>query len=430
MATATGTGNSWTHGRRSAYDTLANPARAWLASPVNLTFMRGCTRPLVSRLRTLFREMLLRGPVARWWSLRQCRRVEASYLRHLAGENRLPPASAAGTDRGAVHRPGQPLRRLLFIGDCMWEPEELFPELRKICALRHHDLHRALTSDPQADPREVVRRSVETFTKVAADGEPDVILFYARPALLSDAVFDVIRRRWSCPLLGLNLDDRAEFFPHGVLATGNDDYARWAPKFDLNLTNAWTALDWYRRRGAAVRYFPPGFHLRDEYREPPARAEYEWPFSFVGSWKPERGRLAKQLAAAGVRVSLFGRGWPDSQWVDQAPRVYRRSQLNLGISFALPSAGLTTTKARDVECPGVGACYLTTYNWELPLLFDVGREILCYREFAELIEVQGWYARRPEECLRIAQAAHRRGVAEHTWEQRFRKLFSDLGFKA
>ncbi len=391
--------------------------------------MHGFTRSLVNRARKLARKLLLRGPVSRWWSLRQCRRVEASYLRHLGEENRapLPPASGPGPRRASAPRP--PLRSVLFLGDCLWEPEELFPELRKICPLRHHDLHPALARDPEADPKEAVRRSLEAFAQATASTEPDVILFYARPALLSDAAFDLVRRRWRCPVLGLNLDDRAEFFPHGVLATGNDDYARWAPQFDLNLTNAFTALDWYRRRGAAARYCPPGFHLRDEYRDPPAKADYDWPFSFLGSWKPERGRLVDQLATAGVQVSLFGRGWPRSRWVDQAARVYRRSQINLGISFALPSARLTTTKARDVECPGVGACYLTTYNWELPRLFDVGKEILCYRDFEELLEVQGYYAQRPEECLRVAQAAHRRCVAEHTWERRFRRVFADLGFQ-
>jgi hypothetical protein len=32
--------------------------------------------------------------------------------------------------------------------------------------------------------------------------------------------------------------------------------------------------------------------------------------------------------------------------------------------------------------------------------------------------------------LKMAQAAWRRSVAEHTWEKRFRKIFRQLGFKA
>jgi hypothetical protein len=39
-----------------------------------------------------------------------------------------------------------------------------------------------------------------------------------------------------------------------------------------------------------------------------------------------------------------------------------------------------------------------------------------------------WYGRRPEACLKIAQAAWRRAIVEHTWEQRFRKIFQQTGF--
>ena len=130
----------------------------------------------------------------------------------------------------------------------------------------------------------------------------------------------------------------------------------------------------------------------------------------------------------GIEISTFGKGWPKAKCVESASQFFRRSQINLGIGFALASARITTTKGRDFECPGVGACYMTTYNWELPMLYEIGKEILCYRDIEELVEMYGYYVKRPEECLKVAQAAHRRCLAEHTWEKRFRKLFRELGF--
>jgi spore maturation protein CgeB len=47
----------------------------------------------------------------------------------------------------------------------------------------------------------------------------------------------------------------------------------------------------------------------------------------------------------------------------------------------------------------------------------------------ELIEMYAWYVRRPEDCLKIGRAGWRRARAEHTWEQRFRKLFEQTGFQ-
>ena len=202
-----------------------------------------------------------------------------------------------------------------------------------------------------------------------------------------------------------------------------------APKFDLNITNCLPATDWYRQAGCAVIYSPQGVHLTPDLKRPDS-AKFKYDFSFLGSRKPERETVINQLREAGIPITLFGAGWPKSQWVDNANAVFRSTQINLGIGLASPSLKVTTVKGRDFECPGVGACYLTSYNWELPLHYELGKEILCYRNVEELIEIYAYYHKRPEECLKIAQAAWRRSVAEHTWELRFRRIFRHVGFKA
>jgi hypothetical protein len=226
----------------------------------------------------------------------------------------------------------------------------------------------------------------------------------------------------------LNLDDKLEFFPHGILADANDDYARWARKFDLNLTSCLAATDWYRARNCACAYVPPGYHAPAN-AAPPSSAKFQYDFTFVGAKRYEREVIIQQLRSAGVPIQLFGHGWPGAEWIADLNAVYRGSQINLGIGHPTPSLALANLKGRDFECPGVGGCYLTTYNWELALHFEIGKEILCYRNVEELIELYAFYHRRPAECLKIAQAAWRRCAAEHTWEKRFRKVFRDAGFR-
>ncbi len=125
---------------------------------------------------------------------------------------------------------------------------------------------------------------------------------------------------------------------------------------------------------------------------------------------------------------MFGGGWPNSAWAPNATQIYRDSQFNLGIGYWSPAGRLTNTKARDFECPGAGACYLTTFNWELAQHYEIGREILCWSSIEELLELYSYYGTRPEDCLRIAQAAHRRCAHEHAWEHRFRHVFREMGF--
>lgn len=113
--------------------------------------------------------------------------------------------------------------------------------------------------------------------------------------------------------------------------------------------------------------------------------------------------------------------------MDDGPEIYRTTQLNLGIGFNLPGDRFTNLKNRDFECPGAGGCYLTTFDWELADLFDVGREILCYRTFADLCEMLLHYGRRPGACLEIARAGFERARREHTWAHRFAEVFRQAG---
>jgi hypothetical protein len=378
-----------------------------------------------SLIRTSLRKLLLRGPVGRWWIAHRVSQIDTAYLAAI-----IEGSSAVDTPEtqsaSPAQLPKQSLRRMLYIGDCMWEPSQLFPAIRAICALDILDLRPGLQIGK--DPRAAVCDAIRDHAAASPTGEPDLIFFYARPSLLSEEAFSIIRARWSCPVLGMNLDDRVEFFPYGILHDGNDNYARWIHGFDINLTSSLTALDWYRARGANARYFPQGFQPDPHYALPPSHAGSQHRFSFVGSWKPERGQVIDALAAYGIRPTLFGKGWPDSQWIDDAAAVFRNSQINLGIGYALASARIANAKGRDVECPAVGACYLTTYHWELAELFEIGKEVLCYRNVDELIELYSYYSKRPQACLKIAQAAHRRAHADHTWENRLRTLFREIGF--
>jgi hypothetical protein len=378
----------------------------------------------MSRLKRRFSRLVLRGPLLDRWITRKVRRLEHSYtcelLRASAGRKSQarPPALGAGTS----------VRRLLFISDILWEDKEIVPELQKICPVETLNLRPILRAAADGrPPREVVVAALRDWIAGHAAYEPDVILFYARGSLLSEEAFDLLRQRWKCPLLGMNLDEKTEFLPYRIFSHGNDGYREWARKFDLNLSNVRAVIDWYTDHGLPVYYMAEGYHPKFAEAPPAATPSYQYEMSFVGSKRPERETLMRRLESLGLPIQPLGYGWPDSSGAAQPEKIYRASMMNLGIGFASPSLTLTTVKTRDFECPGAGACYVTTWNWELALHYDIGREILCYRSDEELAEMFSFYRRRPEECARIAQAAWRRCLAEHTWEKRFRDLFHEVG---
>ena len=378
----------------------------------------------LKKVRRSLASVILRGRVGDWWVQRKVKRLEDRFQTELVSASQQPLKPEAPPRK----QPKTALSQILLIGDFMWEANQLLPELGKICTVIAWDLHESLKNPADGvDDAKTVLATIRRRIQGEPGINPDVVLFYARPSLLSEEVFQVLRKRFSCPLLGMNLDDKFQFLDYGIFASGDDNYQKWAEYFDLNITNGRAAHEWYTERGLSCIYCPPGVHQPPGLTMP-ASADFQHAISFVGSCKPERRPIINRLREAGIPVTLFGSGWENGRWIESATATFRSTQINLGIGFASPSMRLTTTKGRDFECPGSGACYLTTYNWELTQHYELGKEILCYRDVEELVEMIAYYQRRPDECLRIAQAAWRRCSNEHTWEKRFRRIFNHLGF--
>lgn len=70
--------------------------------------------------------------------------------------------------------------------------------------------------------------------------------------------------------------------------------------------------------------------------------------------------------------------------------------------------------------------YLTSFNPDLSLHFDVGREIVCYRSRDEMLELIRYYLSHPYEAKQIAQAGRKRCLREHRWLHRYLKILSAL----
>lgn len=315
----------------------------------------------------------------------------------------------------------------MFLCDNMWERRELLPELQRICRVEFLDIGSwkkpASANAGESLNIEPALQALDSFK----DRPFDAIVVYLNSALLSDELLACLRR-WSCPLVGMNLDDKTTYAAYGIFGRVAENYRKFAGRFDVNLTNTRAMLDVYRADGFHALYLPTGFHCdRTRPSELPSTT-FNYALSFVGSRKPERARFIEMLAERGIAVKLFGGGWEGAGFTDDGWRVYRESQLNLGLGYNLPGDQFTNLKNRDFECPGAGGCYLTTYDWELAELFEVGKEILCYRNIDDFVEIYAHYLRRPERCREIALAGQARAVREHTWEQRFRCIFTELGF--
>ncbi len=85
---------------------------------------------------------------------------------------------------------------------------------------------------------------------------------------------------------------------------------------------------------------------------------------------------------------------------------------------------ISHVRLRDFEAPMAGTCYLTGYSNELEEFYTLGSEIDAYNCPEELIDKTRFYLTHPEAANSLRRRGQERALSSHTWDHRFRELFS------
>ncbi len=198
-----------------------------------------------------------------------------------------------------------------------------------------------------------------------------------------------------------------------------------ASEVDLNLTNAPGSIIKYMVHEGLAIFWPEAAH-------PEIHRPYEVPFeydvSFVGKKYGWRPRFIDSLRKKGVKIVAFGNGWENGSLSDEEMvKLYSKSRINLGFAGVGHSKKLMCLKARDFEIPMSGGLYLTQDNPELSLVYEIGKEIITYKNEKDCVEKINWILSNPQEAEKIRIAGHRRALNEHTWGKRFDYIFKMSG---
>jgi hypothetical protein len=253
----------------------------------------------------------------------------------------------------------------------------------------------------------------------------DWIYVYASGTEIAAETIEAVQAAVGAPVVGMCLDDKNSW-----TAPSRDGYRPGqidlAPVLDLAWTSSRVACDWYLAEGGRPAYLPEGCSP-DRFK--PVSATRDIDVSFVGQAYGFRPRFLRELRRAGINIQGFGRGWPSGPISDaDYVAVLNRSRINLGLGGIGYAPEITNVKARDFEIPCAGGgLYVTTYNADLALHFDVGREIACYRDVDEAIELLRYYLKQPEEAAAMSRRARARCIEDHTWIARFGTVLRLLG---
>lgn len=309
--------------------------------------------------------------------------------------------------------------------------KHLLPDLMELGPVSHFDMvgmgfdyleiSRG-TSKGIVQRSEMNQRILPTLREANAKCPVDWVLFYGGGQEVSPAVLQAITEEMGIPIVNMSFDDKQGWAGRwmGDCRAGAIDITPWC---DLFMTSARVVCEWHLIEGGRPIYLPPGFNSK-AFR--PLYIKYDIPVSFVGTDYGARRPMVEYLKRHNVPVSTYGLGW-NSGWLEDNVELYNRSQINLGHGGIEYSSSLTNVKGRDIEVPGTGGgVYLTSFNPDLAEHYDIGKEIVCYRSYEELVELVRYYLRRADESRQIAQRGRERCMREHRWLHRYQTLLRTL----
>jgi len=309
-----------------------------------------------------------------------------------------------------------------------WENSSLREALGFFGTVRHYDWNVAFEPVPKkfssAYRQRMNKHLLLTLRNWIAEDRPHLIFFYGSgESLRPEALAEI--RKWNLPLINVSFNDREHFVGkiRGGLAMGARDICRY---FDIWWTSTESALPKLVAEGACPIYMPeaanPALH------RPFPEESYRYDVSFVGARYGIREETIRWLADQGVAVQAWGSGWPAGALSgEEMVRTYSRSRINLGFATVAAHDDIFCLKGRDFEVPMSGGLYLTQHHAELSKFFDLGREIVTWRDRDELLHSIRRLLAAPGEAEAIRKAARSRSIMEHSWTHRFENLFELTG---
>ena len=300
----------------------------------------------------------------------------------------------------------------------------------------------------------------------------DLVLTYVHGAHLEPAAIERVRERVA-PIVNFHCNNIHQF--HLVRSI--------AKHFTLCLVPEREAMGDYRRAGATPLYFPMAANPA-VYRPLPLAPRYG--ATFAGQRYGDRTALVLALLEAGVETHVFGQGWewgpeggasstPAAErgaagavarlvaqtlagrlpwravadgfaWRALAGRhreslhgpvsddayvaLFSESRISLGFLVLGDThrtlRPLRQVRLREFEATMAGAFYLTGWIEELADLYEIGKEIVCYRSRAELADLARWYLAHDDAREAVRRAGHARALRDHTWQRRFEDLFAEM----
>lgn len=163
--------------------------------------------------------------------------------------------------------------------------------------------------------------------------------------------------------------------------------------------------------------------------------------AFVGTWMPGRGAFLAQLAAAGIKLAIYGPRWQKSRCFNQLSPYLRGGYLE-GADYAaaiasarialvlLNDANNDTHTSRSIEVPALGTLLCAPRTEKHQSLYQEGLEALFYETLADCAQLCRKALSQPDRLFVMAQAGRKRAKVNGHFNEALMQRIIDQAMRA
>jgi spore maturation protein CgeB len=207
--------------------------------------------------------------------------------------------------------------------------------------------------------------------------------------------------------------------------------------FDYVFTVSPRAVSTYKEMGVRnVECLPvacdPNFHRRLDLSNDD-RNRYSCDVVFAGTYYRRRARLVNTLKKAGIKLRIYGDYW-NPLWSGNGSKpalsgpemVKSFNAAKIVLNVHADSDIGYKVNTRTFEATGCGSFVLTDRTYGVDDYFDIGKELACYDNERELVELAKYYLDSEKEREEVSLCGRERAYREHTYGSRLTHVLEAL----
>jgi len=163
------------------------------------------------------------------------------------------------------------------------------------------------------------------------------------------------------------------------------------------------------------------------------RQMYASDICFVGTYQGEFAQRTRILSAlTDFDLRIWGPNWDRAKdpalkrcfagrpvYGEEMVKVFNASKIAFNVHN---EQFITAPNMRDFEAPSSGVLLVTHALAEMPNLYDVGRQVICYSDIADLRNEIDYFLHNSELREEIAKKGQQRAQTEHTYQCRMEEM--------